>query len=443
MRMLPSIRARLARALGLISILWCLAVTLAVALVVRHEVDELMDNSLQESAEIIHGVLELNARQLPLGRLPGGAMAAAPHEEHLVWQLVDADGTVLLRSHRAPDRALRSGAVTGLGDAGDQWRVYGVAFGAAGEGRGLMLYVAQEMTERAEVRADSALYAIVAALGVGLLCAQWLRVRLRRELLPLAELSAAVSRFDPLQPGAVLPPASRTELAPMQRAITDLGERLARRVANERAFTAHAAHALRTPLAGMDAQLAVALRECPPELRPRLVRSREAVGRLRRVVSALLTLFRSGAEPRWEALQLDELLVHLPFEGLDLQARQTGPLQADPDLLAAALLNLLDNAQRHGATQVIVCTRGQGEDTLIELHDDGRGIEPAERLRLQAALDAQDYATLSGLGLMLADLVARTHGGALHLLETPAGFGVRIRLGPPPVLSAPMPTTTG
>ncbi|MBK9362956.1 MAG: hypothetical protein IPM99_18555 [Rubrivivax sp.] len=60
----------------------------------------------------------------------------------------------------------------------------------------------------------------------------------------------------------------------MHDAIEALGERLARRVANERAFGAHSAHALRTPLAGIDLQLAVAEREAPPALQPRLARAR-------------------------------------------------------------------------------------------------------------------------------------------------------------------------
>ena len=99
----------------------------------------------------------------------------------------------------------------------------------------------------------------------------------------------------------------------MHDAISALGERLARRVANERAFSAHAAHALRTPLAGIDTQLAVAQREAPASLQPRLARVREAAGRLTRVVSALLALFRSGpncsssrssCSPCWRACRM-------------------------------------------------------------------------------------------------------------------------------------------
>ena len=73
-----------------------------------------------------------------------------------------------------------------------------------------------------------------------------------------------------------LPRPLRQELVPMVNAISGLGDRLASHVAHERAFAAHAAHALRTPLAGMDAQLAVAIRQCDPAVRGRLEQTREA-----------------------------------------------------------------------------------------------------------------------------------------------------------------------
>ena len=58
-----------------------------------------------------------------------------------------------------------------------------------------------------------------------------------------------------------------------------LAGRLARRVSQERAFAAHAAHTLRTPLAGIDAQRAAAVREAPAALQARPQRVRAAGGR--------------------------------------------------------------------------------------------------------------------------------------------------------------------
>ena len=68
----------------------------------------------------------------------------------------------------------------------------------------------------------------------------------------------------------------------------------------------------------------------------------------------------------------------------------------------------------------------------LRLVDDGPGVTPERREALQAALDAQAYDGVPGLGLMLADLVARAHGGRLRL-PAPAGdkgFAVELSFGP-------------
>jgi two-component system OmpR family sensor kinase len=210
-------------------------------------------------------------------------------------------------------------------------------------------------------------------------------------------------------------------------AIDNLGQRLARRMAHERAFASHAAHALRTPLAGMDAQLAVALRESTPALQQRLQRVREASGRLQRVVRSMLDLFRAGGEVRRQAIDLHSLLAHLPVEHLQVAVDAGTPLHADPDLLAAALANLLDNAQRYGATRVTVSLPAPG---TLRVHNDGPGLSAERREQLRSALSSQNYEHHAGLGLMLADLVARAHGGALALPETASGFAVDLKLEP-------------
>ena len=114
-------------------------------------------------------------------------------------------------------------------------------------------------------------------------------------------------------------------LQPLQAAVAGLGQRLARRLANERAFAAHAAHALRTPLAGLVTQLAVAQREVPDHVQPRLRQARDAADRRRRVIGALLTWFRTGADVRWQAIDLPELVSYLPMAHISTVASAQAP----------------------------------------------------------------------------------------------------------------------
>lgn len=414
----PSIRSRLGLLVLGVALAGALAIAAAVWLAVRSEVDELLDETLQASAEVLGGLLAAGERDA----LPE-VHAAAPGE-HFAWQLVGPGGVVLLRSARAPQQAWLPLPTPGFVDAPSGWRLYGLRL-AAGE---RMLYVAQTGGERREAAADVAWAATVSALAVGVVGAWWLRRRVRRELQPLVTLTDAMARYDPLLADAGLPPQTRRELVAVQAAIEQLGRRLAGRIANERAFSAHAAHALRTPLAGIDMQLAVAQKEAPAELQPRLARVREAAARLTRVVAALLALFRSGAEPQCAPVALAPLLARLPHEGLRLQVQPEVVLNADEDLLSAALINLLDNALRHGATTVQVQLIAAAGAMRLRLHDDGRGVAPERRAELADALQRQAYEGRMGLGLMLADLVARAHGGVLRLPQVERGFAAELEL---------------
>jgi signal transduction histidine kinase len=417
---LLSIRSRLANSLLIWSLLWSLGVAVAVGLASQHEVDELLDETLQSTAAVL-------GRALAWPDSAGDAPAVMPvsGEGEFAWQLVGADGAVLRRSANAPLLALQRAPTAGFSNTAD-WRVHGSAQGSDGR----MLYLAHTVQERHETQIEVILSAVLAALSIGLLGHLWLRARVRQELLPLDRLSERLGRYDPLDPTQALGEAERRELVPVHKAIGQLGHRLAQRVANERMVAAHAAHALRTPLAGMDAQLAVALRESAPEAQPRLQRVRDASVRLQRVVRSLLSLFRIGAEVRRQRVNIKALLAHLPLPDLALVVDEQLHVDADPDLLAAALLNLLDNAQQHGAQRATLTVPAPGH---LLLRDDGHGAELPRLTLLRAALATQNYEGQTGLGLMLADLVARAHGGYLKLPDAAdggAGFSAELVLSP-------------
>ncbi len=417
-----SIRGRLVRSLVLWSVLWSIALGIAVWVIVQEEVEELFDDSLQSAAEGLIGPLVQN------GVLPGAATApvgpSSSANGRFMWQLVSHEGgaRVVFATRDAPAAPIHMRPAPGFTDV-PGWRVYGQASGREGQ----MVYVAQTTGERFEAEREIALAVVIAGAPMTLIALLWLRTRVRRELQPLQDLSERLAHHDPLEPGATLGVAEREELRPVLGAIDALAARLARRIANERAFTSHAAHALRTPLAGIDAQLAVALREVDAPHRARLRQVRAAAERLQRVVVALLAMFRSGAEVQRTRIDLVALAARLPAVGLEVEAHATRPLTADADLVTAAVLNLIDNAQRHGASTVVFSTPA---DNSLRVQDDGPGVDAVRRRELQAAIDAQDYEGRTGLGLMLADLVARAHGGSLSLSEQAGGFAVVLHLGP-------------
>ena len=410
---LPSIRQRLSRVLGGIALVWGLAMTVGVGALTHAVLDEVLDGALRESAEILYGLVAAADHDDSADHKATGMLMAPPHQENLVWQLVNPQGHVQLRSHKAPMAPLTDRQTEGYTGDADGWHVFTLPMR---DGRSV-LHVAQRESSRRAMLVVAMGATIGLTVLVGVSAAIWLRRGLRRELQPLLDLSAAVASLEPLAPRTAVASlhATRTELEPLVGAIGELTDRLARQVSHERALAAHAAHALRTPLAGMDAQLAVALKEAPPSLQPRLTQTREAAARLRRVVTALIALFRTGGEVAWQATSVSALLQRLPVQGVSVEPTGADTVPCDPDLMSAALSNLLDNAARHGARRIQVEAAIADGQVVLTLRDDGDGIAVDRRQRLQDALDAQGPQEGLGLGLTLADMVARAHGGRLHV----------------------------
>lgn len=406
---LPSLRRELATSLVVVGGVWLLAVFLTMAYGIRHEIDDLMDDALHEAAEVLYGTLVLD---LPaLAQVSGDTLPAPPHQEKLFWQIVDQNQHVVLRSHGAPPAPMLASFVPGLSDGLDHRRVYAMRLP---QDRHVLL-VGQDHMERLESRWEA--IAVVGASGavVSLVCALWMRRRVVRALQPLHELSEQIKAYDPGQSQAQLPAPSRQEFVAVHGAIMDLGRRLARRVEQEQAFAAHAAHALRTPLAGMDAQLAMAMKEVPQAAQKRLLRAREAAARLKKVINSLLVLFRSHAALELEPVWIRDLVALLPIERLDVHVEQQSPLTADANLVAAALSNLLDNAQRGGARNCWIGVQVAETAQTLTLRDDGPGLSQDRIDRLQAGVDQPADEGRAGLGLKLAALVARAHHGRLRI----------------------------
>jgi two-component system sensor histidine kinase HydH len=101
---------------------------------------------------------------------------------------------------------------------------------------------------------------------------------------------------------------------------------------------------------------------------------------------------------------------------LSLEARASGevPLQADPDRLQQALVNLVLNAIQAtpAGGWVHVGSRADGDQVLFTVEDNGPGVPEAVRDRIfEPFFTTKDSG--SGLGLPLVHSIAQQHGGTL------------------------------
>lgn len=421
---LPSIRRRMALLTLTGVLLWGIVTAAVVSIAIHREVEDVMDDALRESAELLYGVMV--TQEAPLLGAGSPVLAAPRHQEKVLWQLVDAQGQVVVRSHEAPEAAFtpgRVGEVRFLQHA-DGYRVLLMPF----RSDGWSLQVGERMDHRRIAGRDVVQAGMLATAAAAALLSLGLMWLVRHELQPLLRFSRSVQSVDVQQPGWVLPSVDRHELLPLRQAIDTLGQRLQQRVETERMITAQAAHALRTPLAGIMAQLDLAKRVPESQVLGFIDQARMATESLRRVVIALLSLFRSSGGAQTQPTSVQALLAALPEHRLKVMTRGDDALELDPDQFSALLINLMDNSRKAGAQHFDVHTHQSGRHVCVDFIDDGRGVDPALALCIDEALATHRFEKPLGLGLMLADRVALTHRGTLQRVPTAEGLCLRLVL---------------
>jgi signal transduction histidine kinase len=101
---------------------------------------------------------------------------------------------------------------------------------------------------------------------------------------------------------------------------------------------------------------------------------------------------------------------------------------APPELVERAVAPVLDNAVRHASRQVFVTAGLDGRDVVVDVSDDGSGIEQVRPESIfRAGVHASDSGG-AGLGLSLARRVAASIGGSVEIRSSRSPTTLRIRL---------------
>ncbi|RJF92011.1 sensor histidine kinase [Noviherbaspirillum saxi] len=233
------------------------------------------------------------------------------------------------------------------------------------------------------------------------------------------------------------------ELRPLARAINGLLARAQEDSRARQSFLADIAHQLRTPLAGISAQLELLQSgqrlTAEMEQSTRLISS--SVERMIRQTNQLLSLAR--AEPaqfeskRLAPVEIDKLVTesiqHFVQEadkkridiGFDLQPAR---VMGDRFLLRDLVDNLVDNAIRYSFVDgriTVRCLEIAGDVHLI-VEDSGPGIALEDREKVfQRFVRLDDKINGTGLGLAIVHDIAVAHHARIELDTGPDGKGVR------------------
>jgi two-component system sensor histidine kinase KdpD len=89
-------------------------------------------------------------------------------------------------------------------------------------------------------------------------------------------------------------------------------------------------------------------------------------------------------------------------------------IRLDAVLVEQALVNLLENAIRHGGGRVTVSVRREAETAVVEVSDDGPGFTPEDAERLFDKFYRAAGGPGAGLGLAIARAIVTAHGGLIR-----------------------------
>ncbi|PTH78282.1 two-component system sensor histidine kinase RstB [Aeromonas veronii] len=272
---------------------------------------------------------------------------------------------------------------------------------------------------------------LVIGLSLGLPILLWLRPHWRG-LQQLEQTARRVGDGD-LSCRTNLPQGS--SLARVGRTFDQMATQLQAMIASRKQLTDAIAHELRTPLVRLRYRLAM-LEPAPAEQEQQALE--RDLGALDSLIEEMLTYARLDRPEL--PLQQDELelshwaQVHLgdwqalaPEKRLSLELPPRHmPWCGDQRLLTRAVENLIGNALRYAESEVTLSISRLQENYLLDVSDDGPGIDPALApqifepfVRLDQSRDRRTGGT--GLGLAIVRSIARHHGGDVALLASDHG----------------------
>lgn len=289
----------------------------------------------------------------------------------------------------------------------------------------------------------SLLYAVAALLLVVVVT----RLVVTRALRPVAEMTTEAAkwsehdlehRFNVGEP--------YDELTQLAATFDNMLARLASSLRHEQLLSAELSHELRTPLAAIvtEAELALRRHRGDEEYRQALREIESRASQMQSTLETLLAAARAesledlGTAPASEvgerAISSCERVAR--GAGIDLSlssAANSVRVDADADTAERILVPLIENGCRYGRSRVDLRVRPDGDFVEFLVHDDGPGVDLADRERIfepgvrgGAGIAAEHHG--AGLGLPLARRLARAVGGDVEALQNGDGASFMARI---------------
>jgi signal transduction histidine kinase len=204
------------------------------------------------------------------------------------------------------------------------------------------------------------------------------------------------------------------------------------------AMVATLAHDIRSPLTSITGALEIA--EDDPATsavtRPFIEAAARQADRITRLAAGLLDLERVEQgklrlnPSEWDVRGLAEHVAGLIDPKLVTVEVPDGlTVVADRDRMEQVLVNLANNARRHGGGPVVIGGRREGADVVVTVRDHGPGVRDEDVPRLFTRLARGSAGTDSvGLGLWIVRTLTEAHGGSVRHENAGPGARFLVRL---------------
>ena len=317
---------------------------------------------------------------------------------------------------------------------------------------GFRVLVGRDIGERERLRTVfRKAFRYVAALMVVIAGVTWWFLS-RRVLRRIDEVSWASRRIvDGDLSGRLPVSGSGDEFDRLAAGVNEMLERIGELMGGVKGVSDAIAHDLKTPLTRLRNRVEAALASDDPEAAHQALEAvLEESNGLIRTFDALLMISRVEAGSTLSNVtEID--LVALAEEVVELyepvaeeaggalvlgECRQKYVVHGNRELIAQALVNLVDNAIKYGrrdgaAPHVEIRIEQDAETVTVSVRDDGPGVPEADRARIFerfTRLEASRNAPGSGLGLALVAAVVRLHKGEIRVDGLDPGLMVSLRL---------------
>ncbi|GAA3635641.1 ATP-binding protein [Lentzea roselyniae] len=276
------------------------------------------------------------------------------------------------------------------------------------------------------------------ALVLGLLTSQLLAHGMTS---PLREMTSAARSMASGDYSRSVRATSSDEVGQLAEAFTVMAADLGAADQQRRELIANVSHELRTPISALQAVLENVVDGVAVADAATMKTALAQTERLGRLVTELLDLSKIDAgvlSLNRETLSVSSLVadvvaeaaVAAPSASFSIDVPGDLTVFADGERLHQVLVNLVDNAARHGPIGGLVSVSGgvSGGAVVLEVRDEGPGIAPADRSRIFERFTRGERAGGggTGLGLAIARWVVDLHGGTIAVVDP--GSCIRVTL---------------